>query len=165
MHTAVHEAWNARIQEEYGHPMQEIEDYVQEHLILVKQNAPHLTQLAITACLEHWTAGLGHLLLCSDTGRQMLTKFAEPQRSLWVWHATEEIEHKAVSLDVYHAMGGGYIRRCFFMLMVSYVVLSSVFCSLSCAAAGGAAPVVRVVGHESEFNSGGPSAVLGGRRV
>ena len=83
MHTAVHEAWNNRIMQEFGHPMNNIEKLVDEGLERVKASLPHLSQLAITACLEHWTAGLGHVLLCTEAGEQTLSQCAEPYRSLW----------------------------------------------------------------------------------
>jgi predicted metal-dependent hydrolase len=42
-------------------------------------------------------------------------------RPLWVWHALEEVEHKAVAFDVYRAAGGGYFRRVSMMLVTTIV--------------------------------------------
>lgn len=119
MHTHVHERWDARVELEFGHPMRAHERDVAERLERVKKRLPHLTQLAVTACLEHFTAGQARLLLSSAPGRDTLRKSREPYRSLWTWHAIEELEHKAVALDVYKHMGGGYLRRCAVMLFVA----------------------------------------------
>ena len=35
----------------------------------------------------------------------------ESVRPMWLWHAIEETEHKAVAFDVYRAIGGGEARR------------------------------------------------------
>ena len=66
---------------------------------------PRALSLAGTVGLEHLTAALGHTLLSE---RGLLTG-AEPRyRALWLWHAYEETEHKAVAYDVYaHVYGGG----------------------------------------------------------
>jgi predicted metal-dependent hydrolase len=40
-------------------------------------------------------------------------------RGLWLWHALEEAEHKAVAFDVYKAAGGGYLRRTWMMLVTT----------------------------------------------
>jgi predicted metal-dependent hydrolase len=111
MHTHVHEAWNERIEREHGHPMAAIDDMIANSLKRMQRWMSPLNQLAFTVCLEHFTSGFGHLLLESAAGEETLAQAAEPQRSLWVWHAVEELEHKCVAIDVYNAMGGGYFRR------------------------------------------------------
>ena len=77
-----------------------------------------MTCLAITCALEHMTAVLGEGAF-TDT----LLDGAHPtMRALALWHAAEEIEHKSVAFDVYRAMGGGYARRIFGMV-VAYASL------------------------------------------
>jgi predicted metal-dependent hydrolase len=61
-------------------------------------------QLALTAALEHFTATLAELLLREPKARQLLGH--EAARQVFVWHALEESEHKAVAFDVYRAIGG-----------------------------------------------------------
>ena len=44
----------------------------------------------------------------------------EPHHAkLWLWHAVEETEHKAVAFDVYLAVGGGYVRRAIVMQVMT----------------------------------------------
>lgn len=74
------------------------------------------TQLAITCALEHFTAILAEGLL----GRPGLRDDMHPSvRPLWLWHALEESEHKAVAFDVYRASGGGALRRIAVMVPIS----------------------------------------------
>ena len=67
--------------------------------------------LAITCSLEHLTATLGELLLNSASGRYLLQRMTPSHRALWIYHAIEETEHKAVAYDVYQATNGRYLRR------------------------------------------------------
>lgn len=64
--------------------------------------------LAATVGLEHFTALLGEQLLKN----QDAFAGADPEyQRLWLWHAVEEIEHKAVAFDVFEAIGGTYGER------------------------------------------------------
>jgi predicted metal-dependent hydrolase len=102
-------------QAEFGHPMTRLETAVQGVMELQKRHLSPLSQLAFTACFEHFTATFAHILL----SRGGLRPMRAPQRRLWMWHALEEIEHKGVAFDVYIAMGGGYLRRVLAMLWVT----------------------------------------------
>merc|ERR1711920_1145260 len=94
-HSAIHDQWNARIAEENpSHPMLTEEKSVEHRVKQLRRVLTPLSQLAITACLEHWTSGLSFVLLGSKGGQHMLDRSKEPYRSLWVWHALEELEHK-----------------------------------------------------------------------
>lgn len=118
MHTHVHEVWDTRVQLEFGHDMDAYERNVAERLGRLKKILPYISQLALTSCLEHFTASMARLLLDSKSGRYLQMKSAEPFRSLWRWHAIEELEHKDVAFDVYQLVGGGYVHRCLMMMVV-----------------------------------------------
>ena len=66
-------------------------------------------QLAITCAFEHFTALLGGYILRHP---EVLSTLDDDAVKLWVWHAIEEIEHRAVAFDVYqHVYGDDKIRR------------------------------------------------------
>ena len=69
------------------------------------------TKLCITCSLEHLTAILASLLLESKEGQYFICQMAPSHQTLWLWHALEEAEHKAVAFDVYNAVGGSPILR------------------------------------------------------
>lgn len=58
-------------------------------------------QLAITCAFEHFTALLGGYILRHP---EVLSTLDDDAIKLWVWHAIEEIEHRAVAFDVYQAV-------------------------------------------------------------
>ncbi len=74
-------------------------------------------RLAITAALEHYTATLAECLLEKPEAQALLGE--TEVRSLLLWHALEESEHKAVAFDVYRASGGPEWLRIWTMRIVS----------------------------------------------
>lgn len=90
------------------------------NVIKISKLFPHRTQLAITCALEHFTALFANVLLSHVVS---FTKLSHPVfATLWIWHAIEETEHKAVCYDVYQYVAGGlwgYIERCFVMFIVT----------------------------------------------
>jgi predicted metal-dependent hydrolase len=74
------------------------------------------SQLAVTCALEHFTAIMAERLLADE---RMRAEIHPSVRPLWLWHALEESEHKAVAFDVYRAAGGGYARRVAIMMLAT----------------------------------------------
>jgi predicted metal-dependent hydrolase len=114
-HRHVHQQYNAELARQGF-------DYTLEPQIRVRveriRKLPVRDRLAITCALEHYTAMLADYVLRHPE----YLGGAEPQlRTLWTWHAFEELEHKAVAFDVYRAAGGGYLRRALWYLHVSLV--------------------------------------------
>jgi predicted metal-dependent hydrolase len=72
--------------------------------------------LAGTAAYEHFTALLGDGLL----RHTLWTEGMDPEmRKIWLWHAAEESEHKAVAFDVHKAVDNRYWLRVLVYLYVS----------------------------------------------
>ena len=79
--------------------------------------------LAATCALEHFTAILAELLFANEELRAQM----EPEmRRLWLWHAIEETEHKAVAFDMYQAVGGTYPLRVLVMLFTSITFAANI---------------------------------------
>ncbi len=108
MHGKEHRAFN-RLLEAHGHHLApKLDREVGALLKFFSRRLPHQVSLAATCALEHFTAILAEQLLSDEAHH---TKLHEAVRPLWLWHALEESEHRAVAFDVYEATGGGYVVR------------------------------------------------------
>ncbi|MDJ0786332.1 MAG: metal-dependent hydrolase [Myxococcota bacterium] len=76
-------------------------------LRIVDRILPKSLRIAITAGAEHWTATLGALALDDP----FMDDAHPTMRKLILWHAAEEVEHKAVAYDVMQAAGIGWFTR------------------------------------------------------
>ena len=126
-HGIVHDKFN-EIMEKQGVSVDKIVKNTQTYLGFFQKYMPKKHQLALTAALEHFTATLGEGILENEA----VFKDADPiMRALFMWHAIEEVEHKAVAFDVYEeAAGGGYVTRVVALLSATvmvHVLLSPVF--------------------------------------
>ena len=102
IHAREHRAYNDLLREQ-GYPAQWPERLTRLALWLTRVTSARW-QLALTCALEHFTATLAELVLTSEETRDLFGH--EEVRNLFVWHALEESEHKAVAFDVYRAVGG-----------------------------------------------------------
>ena len=100
---AVQEAFHTREHEEYnralaalGYDVEAMEGPIR-HALRKTQNP--LLRLAVTCAIEHLTATFSLFLLRHP---KMLDGAEPAYRRLWMWHALEEMEHKAVALDVFN---------------------------------------------------------------
>jgi predicted metal-dependent hydrolase len=103
VHGREHRVFNDRLAE-LGYPTKMYERITKVGLKFRERIAPAKANLAATAALEHFTATLAELVLSDDEVRRLFGH--EAVRDLFVWHALEESEHKAVAFDVYKAVGG-----------------------------------------------------------
>lgn len=78
-------------------------------------------RLAMTAAAEHFTASLAHLFIYKRP--DFIEQAASPFRELLVYHAMEEVEHKAVCYDLYNEAKGGYFLRIAAMVFVTFDLL------------------------------------------
>ena len=102
-HAEFNDAWRC---EDYN--LDRFQAWLARKNIYVKTLHPKI-QLAITCAFEHFTALLGGYILRHP---EVLSTLDDDAVKLWVWHAIEEIEHRAVAFDVYQAVyGDDKIRR------------------------------------------------------
>ncbi|WP_288372553.1 metal-dependent hydrolase [uncultured Marinobacter sp.] len=114
MHSLEHIAMNQHVRDQ-GMPVEEMEKDLKVILDLARK-LPKRHQLAVTCALEHITAMMADMLLERDDVREDMH---ETMRPLWVWHAIEETEHKAVAYDVFQQVGGTYAERAFYQLFAT----------------------------------------------
>lgn len=108
IHGREHRAFNARLAE-LGYPTLHFERMTKRFLGIRERLLPPISNLAATAALEHFTATLAEHLLTDAEAQRLLGHRAVQE--LFLWHALEESEHKAVAFDVYRAVGGSERMR------------------------------------------------------
>ncbi len=117
VHGREHRVFNDRL-DALGYPTKRFERFTRVGLALRERIAPPKANLAATAALEHFTATLAELVLTSEETRDLFGH--QEVRNLFVWHALEESEHKAVAFDVYKAVGGTERMRVWTMNFLRY---------------------------------------------
>lgn len=124
MHGREHGAFNELLASQLDRAaVAKSEAEVRAILGLVRKALPPRAQLAATCALEHFTAMLAEQLLThEETHRDMHASV----RPLWLWHALEESEHKAVAFDVYEAAGGTYPVRAGIMFLTTLVFFAEI---------------------------------------
>jgi uncharacterized protein len=110
-----------------------IEKYCDTWLSLTSRFIPKASQLACTCAFEHFTAILADGLL---KNQEAFLAESEPAfAALWLWHAAEETEHKAVCFDVYQQVVGNgvfsYLHRIIVMFLSSVRFLLTLHFSLT----------------------------------
>ncbi len=130
IHGREHRVLNERLAE-LGYPTKRIERFTRWGLETRERFAPATANLAATAALEHFTATLAEVLLSDADARELFGH--DEVRNLFLWHALEESEHKAVAFDVYKAVGGGERMRAWTMqgLRFGFVALLALQVTLS----------------------------------
>lgn len=106
-HGNEHENFND-FMESKGVPTRKVHDFVHNGLKMVAKRLSPERQLAKTCALEHFTAMLAELMLENP---DFFDGMDERMLPLWLWHAVEESEHKAVAYDVYKDQVDSYWIR------------------------------------------------------
>ncbi|WP_424186441.1 metal-dependent hydrolase [Actinokineospora sp. G85] len=122
-HGREHRDLNDRLQE-MGYPTHRVDRMVKRALSMYWKRLPKISSLAVTSALEHYTAALAETLLIDPRAQELLG--TSEVRSVLLWHAIEESEHKAVAFDVYRAVGGTEKRRIWTMRWMTFSFLFGV---------------------------------------
>jgi len=107
MHSREHKKYNQMLCEARGYSQRTMEGRTEAAVRLGEKKLSREGQLAMTCGVEHLTAILADKILKG----WMLSNVEPKIRSLWEWHAAEELEHKSVAFDVYMDIGGNYKAR------------------------------------------------------
>jgi predicted metal-dependent hydrolase len=123
MHNKIHIDCNAMLVRH--HPRYRVVERLSERVFSGLGHLPRWFRLSITVAMEHFTAMTADTLFREEVHvRRMLP--AEVVE-LWLWHAVEETEHKAVAFDVHRAVVGsgpiGYLNRIAGMVAGSLIFL------------------------------------------
>ena len=116
-HGKEHEAFNQALIDQHGLPLESKLKFMKGALAWTKKKWSPRQQLAMTAGFEHFTAILANLLL---ERKDVIADVAGVYSDMFLWHAVEETEHKAVAFDVYQAVDGDYWLRVRSMAMATF---------------------------------------------
>ena len=117
MHTQEHEGFNASAQK-YGHDVETLDKATGRVIqgvrkVFARIGKPigitqEMVDLTATTALEHFTATIASQLLVNPHIQALMTD--ETMKNMWLWHAIEENEHKAVAYDVFEGVFGQGIK-------------------------------------------------------
>ncbi|MDB5771011.1 MAG: metal-dependent hydrolase [Burkholderia sp.] len=79
--------------------------------------------LAITAAYEHFTAIFAEWML---RHHDLLDDCEPRMKTMWLWHAAEESEHKSTAFDLYQALGGSHTWRTTWFRRITFFFLTDV---------------------------------------
>jgi predicted metal-dependent hydrolase len=122
-HGREHRALNERLQQ-MGYPTRRIDRITHRDFKRFERLLSPLTCLAVTAAFEHYTAVLAEMLLSEERAQAILG--STEVRSMLLWHAIEESEHRSVAFDVYRSVGGTETRRIWTMRIIRLTFTASV---------------------------------------
>ncbi|OTG89118.1 metal-dependent hydrolase [Acinetobacter sp. ANC 3813] len=117
MHTHEHVGFNASAQK-YGHDVDRLDGITD--LVIQRTRkvfafigkpvgiTQEMVDLTATTALEHFTATIASQLLTNKHIQELMTD--ETMKTMWLWHAIEENEHKAVAYDVFEGVFGKGLR-------------------------------------------------------
>jgi predicted metal-dependent hydrolase len=122
MHSVEHHKYNVRAAGEFTEQWEKVAGWLREPW--ARRVLSPMTRLAVTVALEHFTAIMADELLRNPAYSDLM----DPEHAkLWLWHAVEETEHKAVAYDVYKAVGGDYVRRVVVMQVATVLFFVAAF--------------------------------------
>ncbi|RLZ06790.1 metal-dependent hydrolase [Acinetobacter sp. 2JN-4] len=138
MHSKEHLAFNAAAQA-YGYDVRRMESQtgkviqvgttVVEKLMKPFGFTKEMIGLTATCALEHFTSTIAEELLSNPDIQAMFQD--ETMYHLWMWHAVEENEHKAVAFDVYEAMYGRGPKAYFMRSLALVIAMGLIFITQS----------------------------------
>lgn len=135
MHTQEHEGFNAFAQK-YGHDVATLDRYTNRAIQTTRKVfaflgkpvgiTQEMVDLTATTALEHFTATIASQLLVNNHIQELMRD--ETMKTMWLWHAIEENEHKAVAYDVFEGVFGKGIKSYLLRTGSLVAAMSILFC-------------------------------------
>ncbi len=119
VHRREHQNYNELLCAQRGYSLEKLESPYIRRVEIGRTRASAKMLLACTAGAEHLTAILASKLLQGWAMENADTQI----KALWLWHATEELEHKSVAFDVYTQVGGSFKMRKTMMRLTTFYFL------------------------------------------
>lgn len=109
IHGKAHDEWNQALIA-MGYPyMKEFDEHIEKDRTWGRKKIPVKWRIGMTAAAEHMTASFARMILHKRP--DLIENAASPVRELLLWHALEEVEHKAVCFDLFQQLDGSYRVR------------------------------------------------------
>ena len=109
IHGKAHDEWNAVLIGLGYARMKEFDEDIERDRTWARKNISARWRISMTAAAEHMTASFARLLLHKRP--DLVDNAHSPVRELLLWHALEEVEHKAVCFDLFQQLDGSYRLR------------------------------------------------------
>jgi hypothetical protein len=128
LHARSHESFFGTLRAQ-GFPVEKMEAVLDREIARRERLLPYGMQLAVISGIEHYTAALGAWAF----ERGVFDGAHPALADLFLWHASEEIEHKCVAFDLREALAPGYARRTLGLvfatlgILVAWTIVGSVF--------------------------------------
>lgn len=123
-HARHHAKWNAALAQ-IGYPrLREHDEQTHRMHLWFGRHLALRTRLAIIAAAEHYTTCLAHAIYSKGT---FIWDMTPPFQNLLLYHAMEEVEHKAVCFDLYQKSSGSYARRLLGYVLCTYAMWYDVY--------------------------------------
>jgi predicted metal-dependent hydrolase len=119
-HAKMHDAYNRYLNAQ-GFPATKHSAKIKALLLFFEWIFTLKGRLVICIIIEHFTATSSKQIL--DIGVFEGEDTDERMDRVWSWHSIEELEHRSTAIDLYRAIGGGYLLRVFIGAFVSVAFL------------------------------------------
>lgn len=125
IHGKTHDEWNQALIA-MGYPyMKEFDDKIERERTWARKKIPARWRIGMTAAAEHMTASFARVILHKRP--DLIENAASPVRELLLWHALEEVEHKAVCFDLSQRLDASYRIRATSMVLTFVDFLGHIY--------------------------------------
>jgi predicted metal-dependent hydrolase len=125
IHSVKHEQWNKALIDSGYVKIRKYDEILRKLKRWFRIHFTAKARIAMTAGVEHYTASLAWLFMYVEPS--MLREAEPPFNKILLYHAMEEVEHKAVCFDLYNSLYGGYFTRIFWFTLMSLDIAVHVY--------------------------------------